>query len=131
MDNLFSPFWFSSLMVKMRGGKGLTHQQNNHSVRFRKARYECIQCRIRRDLFFTGSLTPFVVHFAGQDPPQEMLIITWDSQQGQWYPHLTELLPHHAHVINIHRVPKKMYPRCYLKMCINFFGPPRYVESIN
>lgn len=69
-------------------------------------------------------LPPFVVHFAGQDPPQEMLIITWDSQQGQWYPHLTELLPHHAHVINIHRVPKKMYPRCYLKMCINFFWTP-------
>lgn len=124
MDNLFSPFWFSSLMVKMRGGKGLTHQQNNHSVRFRKARYECMQCRIRRDLFFTGSFTTFCCSLCrtGSPPGNADNYLGFSTR-----PVVSPLnrAPSTSCTCNKHtQGAKKMYPRCYLKMCINFFWTP-------
>ena len=36
MDNLFPPFWFSLLMVEVKGGKCLMHQQKPHSVKVQK-----------------------------------------------------------------------------------------------
>lgn len=38
---------------------------------------------------------PYVVHVAGQEPSQEVLLISWYPQ------HLTEFLLYHVHVINM------------------------------